>query len=104
MIKRVIILGMLASVLIVLLFVKSQSTAPVSNQNNDSSEYKLVEYKISKIIDNQYYGQSEDGTKIVFSADSIDSGEKIQVDDIVICYFEKDNIGKGLVKVEKKEF
>lgn len=102
MIKRVIILGMLASILIILLLVKSQSTAPVSNQSNDSSDYITVEYKITKIEESQYYGHSEDGTKIVFSAESIDSGVKIQVDDMVICYFEKDNVGKGLVKVEKK--
>ena len=30
------------------------------------------------------------------------SDDKIQVDDEVICYFQKDNFGKGLVKVEKK--
>jgi hypothetical protein len=52
--------------------------------------------------DDQFYGQSDDGTKIVFSAESIDTSEKIQVGDVVKCYFEKDNVGKGLVKVEKK--
>lgn len=102
MVKRIIILGILASILVVLLLVKSQTTVPVSNQSNDSSEYKTVEYKISKIKGNLYHGQSDDGTKIVFSAESIDSSEKIKVDDVVICYFEKDNFGKGIVKVEKK--
>lgn len=102
MVKRIIILGILASILIVLLIVRSQTTVPVSNQSNDSSEYKMVEYKISEIKGNLYYGKSDDGTKIVFSAESIDSVEEIQVDDVVICYFEKDNFGKGIVKVEKK--
>ncbi|WP_045516620.1 hypothetical protein [Neobacillus niacini] len=102
MLKRMIILGMLTAILLVLFLVKTQTTAPVSNLSNDSSEYKTVEYKITKIKDDQYYGQSDDGTKIVFSAESIDSGDKIQVNDEVICYFEKDNIGKGLVKIEKK--
>jgi hypothetical protein len=103
MVKRIIILGILASILIGLLIVKSQTTVPVSNQNNDSSEYKTIEYKIYEIKGNLYYGQSDDGTKIVFSADSLESGVSIQVDDEVICYFEKDNVGKGLVKVERKK-
>jgi hypothetical protein len=102
MVKRIIILGILASILVVLLLVKSQTNVPVSNQSNVSSEYKTIEYKISEIKGNLYYGHSDDGTKIVFSAESIDSSEKIKVDDVVICYFEKDNIGKGIVKVEKK--
>jgi hypothetical protein len=102
MLKRIIILGILSSILVVLVLVKSQTNTPVTNLNNESSEYKSVEYKISEIKENQYYGQSDDGTKIVFSAESIDSNEKIQVGDVVLCYFEKDNFGKGLVKVEKK--
>lgn len=102
MIKRVIVLAILLSILLVLFLVKSQTNTPVINQYNDSSEYKMEEYKITEINGNQYYGKSEDGTKIVFSAESIDSSEKIQVSDVVICYFEKDNVGKGLVKVEKK--
>jgi lipopolysaccharide export system protein LptC len=102
MLKRVIVLAILLSILLMLFLVKSQTNTPVINQGNDSSEYKMEEYKISKIIENQYYGKSEDGTKIVFSAESIDSSVKIQVDDVVIVFFEKDNVGKGLVKVEKK--
>jgi hypothetical protein len=102
MFKRIIILGVLLSILVVLVLIKSQSAAPATKQNNESSEYKTVEYKISNINEDQYHGESDDGTKIVFSAKSIDSSENIQVGDVVICYFEKDNFGKGLVKVEKK--
>ncbi|MEC1525461.1 hypothetical protein P9D43_26025 [Neobacillus niacini] len=102
MYKKIIILGILLSILLVLLMIKSQSSSPVSNLGNETSEYKTVEYKISQMKDEQFYGQSEDGTKIVFSAESIDSNEKIDVGDVVICYFEKDNVGKGLIKVEKK--
>lgn len=102
MFKKIIILGILLSILLVLLMIKSQSSSPVSNLGNETSEYKIVEYKISQMKDEQFYGQSEDGTKIVFSAESIDSNEKIDVGDVVICYFEKDNVGKGLIKVEKK--
>jgi hypothetical protein len=102
MFKRLIILGMLSLILVVLVLVKSQTNSPVTNLSNDSSEYIMVEYKISKIEGNQYYGNSDDGTEIIFSADSITSGNKFQVDDLVICYFERGNIGKGLVKVEKK--
>jgi hypothetical protein len=102
MFKKIIILGILVSILTVLMIIKSQTSTPVTTQDNDTSEYKTVEYKISQIKEDQFYGQSEDGTKIEFSAESITSSEKIQVGDVVICYFEKDNFGKGLVKVEKK--
>lgn len=102
MLKRVIILGLLSAILVVLVIVKSQSSTSVTNLNNDTSEYKTVEYKITQIEGDQFYGLSDEGTKIVFSAESIDSSENIQIDDVVLCYFEKDNFGKGLVKVEKK--
>jgi hypothetical protein len=102
MYKKIIILGILVSILTVLMIIKSHTSTPVTTQDNENSEYKMVEYKISQIKEDQFYGQSEDGTKIEFSAESITSSEKIQVGDVVICFFEKDNFGKGLVKVEKK--
>jgi hypothetical protein len=102
MFKKIIILGILVSILLVLVIIKSQTSTPVTNPADETSEFKTVEYKISQIKEDEYYGQSDDGTKIVFSAESIDSNEVIQVGDIVICYFEKDNVGKGLVKVQKK--
>ncbi|WHX98110.1 hypothetical protein [Neobacillus sp. DY30] len=102
MFKKIIILGILISILLVLVIIKSQTSTPVTNQGNEDSEYITVEYKINEIKEDQYYGQNDDGTKIVFSAESIDLNENIQVGDVVICYFEKDNFGKGLVKVEKK--
>ena len=40
--------------------------------------------------------------QISFFSKSILSDDKIQVHDEVIGYFEKNNLGKGLVKVEKK--
>lgn len=105
MIKRVIILLVLSSILIALVLVKDHTSAPVNNtitKNNASSEYTTVEYKISKIKGKQYYGKSDDGTDIIFSSKNILSGDKIRVHDVVICYFDKNNLGKGLVKVEKK--
>ncbi|MGG1677934.1 hypothetical protein ACIFOT_19545 [Neobacillus sp. NRS-1170] len=102
MLKRVVILGILSSILIILVLIKSHSVAPVDNTSTNSENYTTLEYKISEIKGDQYYGKSEDGTGIQFSADKIVSGDKINVDDEVICYFEKDNLGKGIVKVEKK--
>jgi hypothetical protein len=105
MFKRVIILVVLSSILLVLVLVRAHSTAPVSNTNtksNGSTGYTTAEYKISNINGNQYYGKGDDGTKIRFYAKNILSGDKIQVHDEVICYFEKNDLGKGLVKVEKK--
>ncbi|MDN3019600.1 hypothetical protein V7161_07390 [Neobacillus drentensis] len=102
MLKRIVILAILSSILIVLVLVKSHSVAPVDKTSTNAAQYTTLEYKISDIKGNQYYGKSEDGTGIQFSADKIVSGDKINVDDEVICYFEKDNLGKGIVKVEKK--
>ncbi|MEH7131203.1 hypothetical protein V7103_23795 [Neobacillus drentensis] len=105
MFKRVIILLVLSSVLIALVLVKDHASAPVNHtitKSNGSTNYTMVEYKISKIKGNQYYGKNEDGTDIIFSSKNILSGDKIRVHDVVICYFEKDNLGKGLAKVEKK--
>ncbi|MEH7111329.1 hypothetical protein V7124_02990 [Neobacillus niacini] len=102
MFKRMIILGVLSSILLVLVLVKSQTNSSVTNLSSESLEYNIVEFKISKIEGNKYYGGSDEGRQIIFSEESIVSGDIIQVDDVVKCYFERDNLGKGLVKVEKK--
>ncbi|MDQ0199221.1 hypothetical protein [Neobacillus ginsengisoli] len=105
MFKRIIILLVLSSILLALVLVRAHTADPVNNtstKSNGSSGYTTLEYKISSINGNQYYGKSEDGTGIHFSSKNILSGDKIQVNDVVICYFEKNNLGKGLVKVEKK--
>ena len=106
MFKKVIILVMLSTILLVLLLVRAHTAAPVYNTStlsNDSAGYITKEYKISRINGNQYYGKGDDGTEIHFSGKSILSDDKIQVHDVVIGYFEKNNLGKGLIKVEKKE-
>ena len=106
MLKKVIILVMLSSILLVLVLVRAHTVAPVNNTStlsNDSARYITMEYKISHINGNQYYGKGDDGTEIHFSDKSILSDDKIQVHDVVIGYFEKNNLGKGLIKVEKKE-
>jgi hypothetical protein len=103
MIKRIIILVVLSSVLLVL--VRYQSSTPVNNtsiKSDDSSKYTTIVYTISKIKGNQYYGKRSNGNEIIFSATNISSGENIQVNDKVICYFDKNNLGEGLVKVVKK--
>ncbi|PLS08483.1 hypothetical protein [Neobacillus cucumis] len=102
MIKRIIILVVLTSILLVL--VKFQSSTPVNNsvKSEGSSKYSKVVYTISNIKGDRYYGKRENGNEIIFSAKNITSDEKIQIHDEVICYFDKDNLGKGLVKVEKK--
>ena len=106
MLKKVIILVILSSILLVLVLVRAHTAAPVNNTStlsNDSAGYITMEYKISHINGNQYYGKGDDGTEIHFSVKSILSDDKIQVHDEVIGYFEKNNLGKGLIKVEKKE-
>ena len=96
MLKKVIILGILSAVLVTLLIIKSNKA------DNDPSNFIMVEYEITEIHEDQYYGKADDGTQIRFSNKDILVDREIQVQDVVICYFEKGNIGKGLVKVEKK--
>jgi hypothetical protein len=100
MFKRMIILVVLSSILLALVLVRAHTAAPVNNtssKSNGSSEYTTVEYKINNINGNKYYGKGDDGTEIIFTAKNIHSGDKIQVHDEVICYFEKDNLGRGVV-------
>lgn len=104
MFKRIIILVVLSLILLMLGLVRAHTTAPVnttSTKNNDPVEYVTKEYKINDINGNQYYGKADDGTGIHFSAENIPADVQIRVNDKVICYFEKNNLGKGLVKVEK---
>jgi hypothetical protein len=103
MVKRVIILVALTSILVLLL--RFHTSSPVNHtsiKSNDTSKYSMVEYEIINIKGGQYYGKSENGNEIIFSAKTISSGEKIQNHDVVICYFDKNNPGQGIVKVEKK--
>ena len=101
MLKRVMILIILSAILLVLVFMKFHSASPV-NTTYDSSKYTVVEYTITKIDGDHYYGKSDDGNAITFSAEKVHSSAKIQVHDKVLLYFDKDDFGNGLVKVEKK--
>jgi hypothetical protein len=96
MFKRLVILVILSSILIALVVINSHKT------NNDSSKYTMVEYEITEIDGDYYYGEGNNGTQIQFSSEKIVSDKKVEVHDVVICFFEKDNLAKGLIKVEKK--
>ena len=96
MLKKSIILVILSAVLVTLLIIKSNM------EDNDPSNFIMIEYEITEIHKDQYYGKADDGTQIRFSNKDIPIDNEIQVHDVVICYFEKGNLGKGLVKVEKK--
>jgi hypothetical protein len=104
MYKKVMILGVLFTILIVLVLVRAHSISPVNtNTENDGFvEYMTKEYRITNMKGRLYYAKGENGTEISFSAKKIDSGDKIQVDDKVLIFFEKNNMGKGVIKVEKK--
>ncbi|MEO2075622.1 MAG: hypothetical protein ABGX20_09475 [Bacillus sp. (in: firmicutes)] len=104
MLKRMIILAVLSTILIALVLIRSHTVTPVNTNTKSDNNSGLIssEYKISKISGNQYYGKDNKGTEINFSAEKIRSDDKIKVHDKVICYFEKDNLGKGIVRVEKK--
>lgn len=105
MLKKIMALIVLSSLLLGLIWLKSNTALSVTNilvPADDSPEYKMVEYKIININGNEYHGKAEDGAEIHFSAEKIPSDYTILVEDEIICYFQKDALADGVVKVVKK--
>lgn len=77
------------------------STASVSA----CGEYAVFVYKVTKVENGQYWGNGVyDNSNIYFTQEFIAEGDSIKVNDVVIAYFDPDNIVDGLVEVEKTEF
>ncbi|CAM3726559.1 hypothetical protein [Mesobacillus zeae] len=105
MLKRLIILISLLAVLLLLVqFSGSKPTGglPAERDKSDSTQYITKEYTITEIEGETYFGKAKDGTGISFNGGVIESGDAVKKDDPVICYFEKNNAGRGIVKVERK--
>lgn len=96
--KIIIMLLVLTSIYLILNnFPNKQHSAVIQ----DDKEYKTLTYTITEIEIDGYYGKSEDGkTQIYFTSEDIRGEEQIQVDDVVLAYFEPDNLIK-LIGVEK---
>ncbi|WP_071459764.1 hypothetical protein [Bacillus massilinigeriensis] len=105
MVKRLIILLSLLGVLFLLVEYNGSKPAvgiPVEEEKDGSTKYITKEYTISKIEGTTYLGKANDGTGISFNGNVIIPGNNIEKNDKVICYFEKGNAGRGIVKVEEK--
>lgn len=99
---RLVVLSILTVLLGVLIYVKFSYPQSTEVFNNQQKEYSTHEYVITKIDQDGYYGKSEDGKKIYFTKEKVDSGQKLKVKDTIIVYFEKGERVDGLVKVEEK--
>jgi uncharacterized lipoprotein NlpE involved in copper resistance len=69
---------------------------------NENTKYISFEYKITRIGDDGFYGDSTtDKSGVFFTNDNVRTGTNIQVGDIVEAIFEADNQGEGIVEVVK---
>ncbi|MGG0793810.1 hypothetical protein ABE137_07365 [Brevibacillus laterosporus] len=79
-------------------------TAAVFNPQNVSAQnqYSTFAYEITQIDSNQYYGVGiNDESNIFFLGENVKQGEAIKVGDVIITYFDPNNIEDGLMYVEK---
>jgi hypothetical protein len=65
-------------------------------------EYAVFIYKITKVENGQYWGtEIYNNSNVYFIQENVLTGEKFKVNDVVIAYFDPDNITDGLIGVEK---
>ncbi|MGD6858320.1 hypothetical protein [Bacillus infantis] len=102
MAKRLILLSLLSAVLFVLISSFDFDAKKTNANVEEKKDYVSFEYKITKVEEGTYYGKSADGLGISFTLDDLDQNIIIKKEDTVVCYFEKDNMRDGLVRVEKK--
>jgi hypothetical protein len=99
---RVLFLILLSLLLGLLVFLKLEYHKTTKTANESKQEFITQEYMIIDIDEDGYYGKGDDGKSIYFRKQQMTSTNNLQVNDIVIVYFEKDERRDGIVKVEKK--
>lgn len=99
---KAFILFLLTLFLGLLIFLKLEMNEATRAANTIKKEYTTQDYMITEIVDSGYYGKDEDGKTIFFKREHLPAGQKLELDDTVVIYFEKDVRKDGLVKVEKK--
>lgn len=99
---KTFILILLTLFLGVLIFLKLEMNDATKAVNKVNNEYTTQEYMITDLDDSGYFGKDEAGKTIYFKKEHLPAGQKLEIKDIVIIYFEKDERRDGLVKVEKK--
>ncbi|MED1665736.1 hypothetical protein [Brevibacillus laterosporus] len=79
-------------------------TAAVFNPLNvlAQNQYSTFACEITQIDNNQYYGVGvNDESNIFFLGESVKQGEAIKIGDVIVAYFDPNNIEDGLLYVEK---
>lgn len=67
-------------------------------------EHKVFIYKVTKVENGEYWGTGVyDDSNVYFIQEFIKQGETINVNDVVVAYFDPENVVDGLVMVEKIE-
>ncbi|GED72558.1 hypothetical protein BRE01_62600 [Brevibacillus reuszeri] len=67
-------------------------------------EHTVFIYKVTKVDNGEYWGTGVyDDSSVYFTQEFIKQGEMINVNDVVVAYFEPENVVDGLVMVEKVE-
>ncbi|MCY7948924.1 hypothetical protein P8891_14715 [Bacillus atrophaeus] len=81
---------------------KDVPTAIGQTLSSEEEEYTIHEYKIIKIEGTEYYGEADNGTKIIFNGKKLDQDlSDIKKGDKVKAYFSKSKRIDGLIKVAK---
>lgn len=74
----------------------------ISTNAQACGEYAAFIYKITKVEKGQYWGTGVyDDSYVYFTQDNVVTTERFQVGDVVVAYFEPDNVVDGLVEVER---
>jgi len=65
-------------------------------------EHAVFIYKVTKVENGEYWGAGVyDESNVYFTQEFIKQGEMINVDDVVIAFFDPENVVDGLVAVQK---
>ncbi|TPG68671.1 hypothetical protein EEL31_09130 [Brevibacillus laterosporus] len=81
-------------------------TAAVFNQQNvlAYNQYTTFTYEVSQIDNDQYYGTGvNDNSNLYFLNENVKQGNTIKVGDVIVAYFDPNNIEDGLLFVEKSD-
>jgi hypothetical protein len=74
----------------------------VSSSAQACGDYAAFIYKVTKVENGQYWGSGVyDDSNVYFTQDNVIAVEHFQVGDVVVAYFEPENVEDGLVGVKR---
>jgi hypothetical protein len=72
------------------------------NSASACGKYAAFIYKITNVEDQEYWGTGVyDNSNIYFTQMFVRNGEKFKTGDVVVAYFDPNNIVDGLIEVER---